>query len=130
MIYVDTSVVLATLLSEDRVAPAAFWSQTLVSSRLLAVETWVRMHARGLTQSHADQTHGLLSRIGFVEMDSRTLARTLEPFPVPVRTLDAIHLATATYLQVNGQQVAFATFDERLAKAARRLRFELVEPAA
>jgi hypothetical protein len=38
MIYVDTSVALAHLLAEDRCPPPGFWSQDLVTSRLLEYE--------------------------------------------------------------------------------------------
>ena len=38
MIYVDTSVALAHLFAEDRRPPASFWTETLVSSRLLEYE--------------------------------------------------------------------------------------------
>ena len=36
MIYLDTSVALAWLLTEDRQPSASFWDGTLVSSRLLS----------------------------------------------------------------------------------------------
>ncbi len=45
MIYVDTSVVLAHLLTEDRSPPASFWQGNLVSSRLLEYEVWTRLHS-------------------------------------------------------------------------------------
>jgi len=38
VIYLDTSVALAQLLSEDRLPPDRLWSETLVSSRLLEYE--------------------------------------------------------------------------------------------
>jgi predicted nucleic acid-binding protein len=126
MIYVDTSVLLATLLTEERSAPPEFWRQTLVSSRLLSLETWNRAHASGVTKSHREQIGALLGRVALVELDARTLARAIEPFPSPVRPLDAIHLATACYLRDQGQPVAIATFDERMAKVARQLSLSLV----
>ena len=46
MIYVDTSVVLAHVLAEDRIPPSALWDQPLISSRLTQYETWCRLHAR------------------------------------------------------------------------------------
>jgi hypothetical protein len=49
------------------------------------------------------------------------LARALEPFPVPVRTLDALHLSTLLFLQSQRQPVELATYDERLAAAAAAL---------
>jgi predicted nucleic acid-binding protein len=39
-----------------------------------------------------------------------------------VRTLDAIHLATALYLTEARARVELATFDERMRAAARALR--------
>jgi predicted nucleic acid-binding protein len=125
MIYIDMSVVLATLLAADRVPPTSLWQETLVASRLLAIEVWVRLNGKGLAASHGELADGLLGRIAFVEMDRSVLARTHEPFPVPVRTLDAIHLATACYLREQGQLVQLATYDERMAAAARGLGQEI-----
>ena len=48
MIYLDTSIVLAHLLSEDRQPPAAVWDNVLVSSRLIEYETWTRLNRAGL----------------------------------------------------------------------------------
>ena len=48
MIYVETSVVLAQLLAEDRCPPESLWTGTPVSSRLTEYEVWTRVHARGL----------------------------------------------------------------------------------
>jgi hypothetical protein len=127
MIYVDSSVVLATLLAADRIAPPSFWQQTLVSSRLLTIEVWVGLHRHGAAASHADPAGALLGRIGLLEMDARVLHRALEPFPAPVRTLDAIHLASAVFLQRQGQPLRLATFDDRMAAAAAKLRLELAD---
>jgi hypothetical protein len=44
-----------------------------------------------------------------------------------VRTLDALHLASMVFLQSRRQTVDVATYDERLAAAARALGFALVE---
>jgi len=38
-------------------------------------------------------------------------ARALELFPVGVQTLDALHLASLTFLQEQGQRVTLATYD-------------------
>ncbi len=55
MIYVDTSVVLAQLLAEDRVPESGLWQAApLVTSRLLEYEVWTRINARGLSASHGD----------------------------------------------------------------------------
>ncbi|MBN2496576.1 MAG: PIN domain-containing protein [Deltaproteobacteria bacterium] len=127
MIYLDTSVVLAQLLAEDRKAPRSLWDQPLVSSRLLDYELWTRIHARKLESSHGEAARLLLSRISFLELSPMVLERALEPFPGPVRTLDALHLASAVFLQANGQSVRLATFDGRLADVALRLNLALAE---
>ncbi len=126
MTYVDTSVVLAQLLAEDRRPPSSLWSQPLVSSRLLEYETWTRIHALRLARSHGPAAREMLSRISFLELSPLVLARALEPFPVPVRTLDALHLASIEYLRGQRVEVRLAAYDERMTAAARRLGISLV----
>ncbi|MGH7265994.1 MAG: PIN domain-containing protein [Candidatus Rokuibacteriota bacterium] len=121
MIYIDTSVALAQLLAEDRSPPARLWSAPLVSSRLLQYELWTRVHARRLTASHGEAARDLLARIAFLELAPPVLARALEPFPTPVRTLDALHLASLEFIRSQGQRIELATYDERLRDTARAL---------
>ena len=125
MIYLDTSVALAHLLVEDLSPPEKLWQETLISSRLLEYEIWTRIHARKLARSHADEVRTLLGRIALVELSPPVLARALEPFPKPVRTLDAIHLASIDFLHNQGQRVSLASYDERLITAARALRVSI-----
>ena len=49
------------------------------------------------------------------------LARALEPFPAPVGTLDALHLASIEFLRKRGQTIELASYDDRLIVAARAL---------
>lgn len=119
MIYVDTSVALAHLLAEDRKPPAKLWRETLVTSRLLEYEVWTRVHARGLGESHGEAVRALLGRLAFVELDRAVLARACEPFPAAVRTLDAMHLASAAFLRERGQDVELASYDQQMIRAAR-----------
>lgn len=125
MIYLDTSVALAQLLAEDRIPPQALWAGPLIASRLLEYELWVRIHARDLGRSHGDEVRALLGRVALVELAPPVLARALEPFPGPVRTLDAFHLASLEFLRQQGQAVELATYDERLRSAASALRIPL-----
>ncbi len=121
MIYLDTSVALAHLLAEERVPPSTLWNVPLTSSRLLEYEVWTRIHGRRLAASHGDDVRALLARIALVELAPPVLARALEPFPIPVRTLDALHLASMEFLRAHGQTVELASYDERLTAAARTL---------
>jgi predicted nucleic acid-binding protein len=125
VIYLDTSVALAQLLAEDRLPPERLWQETLVSSRLLEYEIWNRIHARKLGQSHGDFVRAIVGRLALLELAAPILARALEPFPVPVRTLDALHLASMDFLRANGQAVELATYDDRLSTAARAMSIEL-----
>jgi predicted nucleic acid-binding protein len=127
MIYLDASVALAQLLAEDRYPDAAFWEEgPHVSSRLLEYEVWNRIKARGLATSHGEDARSLLGRVAFLELAPAVVARALEPFPTAVRTLDALHLATIHFLQGIGQRPSLATYDVRLADAARALEIPLV----
>lgn len=121
MIYLDTSVVLAQLLAEDHRPPASLWDETLVASRLMEYEVWTRLHARGLAESHGEAASGLIGRVALLELSPPVLARALDAFPVPVRTLDALHLASCNYLRNQGQSVSLASYDHRMTTAARAL---------
>jgi predicted nucleic acid-binding protein len=121
LIYVDSSVLLADLFAESRSPPETLWDDNLASSRLLAYEVWNRVNGRGLTVSHADRTRGLLARINLMQMSMRALARALEPFPTPMRTLDALHLATIEFLRQQGEAIELASYDNRLITAAQAL---------
>jgi predicted nucleic acid-binding protein len=127
VIYLDTSVALAPLLAEDRVPPPSLWSQTLVSSRLLEIELWVRVNARGLAASHGEAVRRLLAAVGLLELLPPVIQRAIEPFPVPVRTLDALHLASLEFLRQRQSDVTLATYDARLAAAATALGIQLAD---
>jgi len=120
VIYLDSSVALAHIFAEPRRLPEALWDEQLVSSQLLEYEVWNRIHARRLIHSH-EAAQELISRVALLELDPRCLARALKPFPVAVRTLDALHLASIDFLRDQGIEIALASFDERLLLAARAL---------
>lgn len=125
MIYLDTSAALAHLLAEDRALPERLWQEPLISSRLIEYEIWTRVHARKLARSHGEEVRTLLGRIAFIELSPPVLTRALEPFPRPVRTLDALHLASMDFLRKQGQSITLASYDDRLINAARALRFAI-----
>jgi hypothetical protein len=122
VIYLDASVALAQLFAEDRQPPEALWREPLTASRLLQYEVWARVHARRLEPLHGDKVRDLLDGIAYIELAPPVLARALEPFPVPVRTLDALHLSTMDFLRGHGQAIELASYDARLLAAARALR--------
>ena len=125
MIYVETSVVLAQLLAEDRCPPESLWTAAPISSRLTEYEVWTRVHARGLGASHGESVRLLLARFGWLEMTPTVLARALEPWPLSLRTLDALHLASVDFLRSQRQDVMLASYDGRIVSAARSLSIPL-----
>ena len=127
MIYLDTSAALAQLLAEDRSPPERLWQEPLISSRLLEYEIWTRIHGRKLARSHGDEVRTLLGRIALVELSQPVLTRALEPFPRPVRTLDALHLASMDFLRKEGQSITLASYDDRLINAACALRVPIYD---
>jgi predicted nucleic acid-binding protein len=93
----------------------------------LSSELWTRVHARGVAKTHGEAIREILARVSLVELAPTVLARALEPFPSPVRTLDALHLATAQFLVGQRQRLALATYDERMRACAARMGIELAE---
>ncbi len=118
---------LARLFAEDRSPPNGFWSQTFVASRLLEFEVFNRVHARGAAASYAVDARQLVDRVNLLELSGPVLGRALLPFSHPVRTLDALHLATMDFLRAQGLCIAVATYDQRLAQAAVGLGFALAD---
>jgi predicted nucleic acid-binding protein len=125
VIYLDASILLAQLLAEDRVPPPELWQEPLVSSRLTEYEVWTRLHSRSLAASHGENARLLFGRLAMLELARPILDRALEPFPMAVRTLDALHMASAHFLRAQGQQVRIASYDSRMNQVARALGFEL-----
>src|SRR5262245_35056052 len=87
------------LTSSSRRPSPAVWTESLIVSRLLEYEVWCRLHAHALAASHAAAARELLARVSMVELSPVVLARALEPFPIPLRTLDALHLASIEFLR-------------------------------
>jgi predicted nucleic acid-binding protein len=125
VIYIDSSVALAHLFREQRCPPESFWRQPLVSSKLLEYEVWNRVHAYRLTASHSSEARQLLARVVLIELDEPALSRALEPFPLTLRTLDALHLATMDFVARNDEAITLASYDSCLIAAAQALGFPL-----
>jgi hypothetical protein len=126
LIYLDSSVALGQLLGEGRSPPDELWREPLVSSRLLEYEVWNHVHARGLGSTLGGSMRMLIGRLRLVELTPPVLARALQPFPIPVRTLDALDLATIDFIRGQGETVEFASYDNRLLVAARALGIALL----
>ena len=126
----ESSALIAALLEHDRAVLKAAAATPHVTSALTLAEAGraiIRARATGrLTQ--ADEQAAVLAlrtferRCFIVDVDRAVLARVRRPFPVePIRTLDAVHLATAEMLGEAPQVITIVTRDIRVRDNARAI---------
>jgi predicted nucleic acid-binding protein len=132
--YIDTSALLRVVLREPGAVGDLRSYDTLVSSELIVVEsarTIDRLRLQGaLTVEEAAARRRIvtewLEAIDLVLLRPAVLSRASEPLPVPVGTLDAIHLATALiWRERMGPLPTMATHDTALALAAQTFGFDV-----
>ena len=133
--YVDTSALLRIVLREPGALEDLRSYDGLVSSELIAVEsmrTIDRLRLQGsLTAEEAATRRRTvdewLEAIDLVLLRPPVLSRATEPRPMPLGTLDAIHLATALIWRDRvGPLPAMATHDSMLGTAARAFGFDVL----
>ncbi len=124
LVYLDSSVALRTILDVPERERLQAWIQeagTMVSSRLLRTEV-----IRVLRRDDRPLTDGtpLLDRVGMLEIsrETHTVAESIERH---VKTLDALHLATALLI---GEQVTVATHDQTMKTVAGHLSLNVTDP--
>lgn len=96
-----------------------------VSSTLLAVES-IRACARRGSKS-AKEARGWLEGVSLLPLDDPILNKATELEPTVLRSLDALHLATA--LSIRKEVGVFVTYDERLGRAAEGHGLKVAGPA-
>lgn len=136
--YLETSAVMAALLESDAMALDAMRGEGRpMTSALTFAEGFrsiVRARASGrIDARQAREATSLLEslerRCASIPVTDAVLSRSGRPFPIePVRTLDAIHLASLEVIGVRAAHVVVATCDERVRVNARALGYR-VEPA-
>lgn len=119
MIYLDSAAVVKLAHAEAETEALREWLSERadtgwMSSALVEVEAF-RALARHAPQAIA-RLHPVLDLIDMADLcpEIRNLAQAVSP--ASVRSLDAIHLATA--LRRTGELTSFVTYDKRLADAA------------
>lgn len=132
MIYLDSAAVVKLVRVEAESAALIAWlngqsSVPLVASTLVEVEV-----PRALRRSQPGALGGVaavLARLYRVEISSAVRA-IAGAYPDPMlRSLDAVHLATADLLIASGKTLtAFVTYDKRLAEAARQAGLPVATP--
>lgn len=133
--FLDTSVILRITLEQPRAFVATGQWEAAVCSELLRVEVmrvFDRLRLKGLmTDTDLVDRLNFFYRASasfqFVPIPPAILARAASPFPTPLGTLDAIHLATALlWAEEKGEALTFLTHDAELALAARACGLEVL----
>ena len=132
--YIDTSALLRIVLREPGALEDLRTCDGLVSSELIAVEsarTIDRLRLQGslTTDEAATQLRTInewLEAIDLVLLRPPVLSRASEPMPIPLGTVDAVHLATALIWRDRiGPLHEMATHDTALGSAARAFGFDV-----
>lgn len=127
--YLDTSAALKLLKKEANSLPfMEFYdghaNDIWISSALLRVEM-MRSVRRSLPASIAD-ARDLLEAFDYMAIDDEVIERAMSEFEPTLRSLDALHLATARTL--GSALDALVTYDDRLADAARGVGLAVISP--
>lgn len=128
ILYVDASALVKDVVTEPETE--AFrellrrWPHR-ASSAVLAVEV-IRAVRRQGTVLEIENAQAAVRAVALVPLDATVVERASSLQPGVLRTLDAIHLATA--LSLEAQLGALVTYDRRLAEAALAAGIEAVSP--
>jgi predicted nucleic acid-binding protein len=125
-LYLDASAILRILFPEKGVRAPFEKGKVLVSSKLAEVETAravERAHFSGLMDAptaaqKSKELRILLGRLHLASVTDAVIERARQTFPVSVRALDAVHVASAEILQEEAGALEFWTHDRRQAVAA------------
>ena len=125
-VYVDSSVIVAATLDQPGALRGVRWAAA-VSSELIVAELLRTLDRLRLTASTPDaelaqlreEAERNLAKLDLVPINRAVLRRAGGAFPVAVKTLDAIHLATALLWDEQAGEIVFLTLDRQLANAAR-----------
>jgi predicted nucleic acid-binding protein len=133
--YLDSSVALRVVLRAENALAEWKSIDEHISSSLLRVECLRTLERLRIEEEIPDEeierrktaVRQIIESVRLLNITPCVLARAAEPFNSPLKTLDAIHLATAIAWRLQGDaDLAFATHDVRLARAARAVGFPVL----
>jgi predicted nucleic acid-binding protein len=122
-VYVETSALLRLVLERDVSIASHLEKADLVTSRLTIVEAGrafarIREQGPGPAARFNESRHALetfLANCEIAALSEEILLRAASPFPLePIRTLDAIHVATATAWNAVAGPTAMLSTDARV----------------
>jgi uncharacterized protein len=133
--YVDSSVLLRFILDQPGRLSALLQADGRVTSLVTEVECLravesARTRGQLDTDEYADRRRivfAQLRRMRRLPVTRSVLRRAGEPYPLPVKSLDAIHLASALMLREReARDLVFATHDRQLGRVAAVMDFPVI----
>jgi predicted nucleic acid-binding protein len=127
MLYLDSSAIVKLVVTEtesDALRSSLRFRTGRASSALAHVE--VRRAVAARQPSLLDESDAILHGMTFVGIDDDLLRRAAGLPPRILRTLDAIHIASA--LLLGDELEALITYDRRMAEAAESMGITVVSP--
>jgi predicted nucleic acid-binding protein len=137
-LYAESSALLAWLMGEssgEQVRRILSRSQLVISSELTLIEcdrVLIRAAAAGhISEADGADRQALLKSVSahwnFLRLEDETIERARRPFPrEPIRTLDAIHIASALFAQSAVRSLAILSLDERIRACTGALGFTVL----
>lgn len=125
--YADSSALVKLFLREPESAALASYippGAVLVSSALARVEVTRTVRVAGLEDEVEGGLDGMLDGVGLVDIDRTILGRAAALANASLRSLDAIHLATAMAVGPD----AVLAYDRGLCRAARTVGLHVESP--
>ncbi len=131
--YLDSSVVLRYILLGESAIQHALACENIISSELLEIECRRVFHRYrmdgnidddGLLQAFT-RLHEILTGISIIALSRTVKNRAMGPFPVSIKTLDALHLASALIFAESREDKPLLIFshDIGMNRCARLLNF-------
>lgn len=128
-VYVDASAAVKLVIEEDESAALGLWlkqsTPRLVTSDLTRTE--LTRAVRRIDTAALPLVAGVLERINIVRVTSNDFEKAAELSPPELRSLDALHLASA--LELADDVDSMLTYDHRLGDAAEALGLTVIAPS-
>ncbi len=131
LVYLDSSALVKLVVHEAESEALRTWIAShpaAVTSALAVTEVRRAVSRLSPRRGLSDRARLVLDGVALLAVDQDVLERAARLAPRELRTLDAIHVASA--LSLGADLLAFVSYDDRQRAAARKAGVPLVKPGA